>query len=460
MTATGVLSGVWLVAHGIGGVQDLPVPRWLFYWAGAIVLVVSFVLLGALWQRPVLARRSAGRLLRRPSPGSIGLARRVVQLVSLLLFVLVWLAALFGDTDPFSNLAPTWIYIAFWLGVPLLSVLFGDVWRALSPWRAIADVSVWVIERTGRRATPLAEYPERLGRWPAAVTLGAFAALELAYSDPSSPRALAFAIALYTYVALFGMMSFGRECWCTRGEGFAVAFSYFALIAPFEIEAGRLRLRWPFAGLARSEPLPGSIAVVAVMLGSVMFDGFSRSSWWQDLLAKIEGPYLISRPGVAELLVTATNVAGLLIAAALVGLAFRAACSAAGLLVDSPRDLGPEFVLSLVPIAFAYLVAHYFSLFVVQGQFLIPLVSDPFGQGRDLLGTVDYSPDLVPFSPNTVWYVQAGALVVGHVVALAIAHDRAVTIFVERRAALRSQLPMLALMVLYTVGGLWILSRP
>ena len=120
-------------------------------------------------------------------------------------------SALVGDTDPFRNLAPTWIYVIFWLGLPALTVVFGYVWRGLSPWRAMADAFVWVRKRTGGDPRPLAAYPERLGRWPAAVTLFAFASLELAYSDPASPRALAFAIALYTYVALFGMASFGRE---------------------------------------------------------------------------------------------------------------------------------------------------------------------------------------------------------------------------------------------------------
>jgi hypothetical protein len=116
-------------------------------------------------------------------------------------------------------------------------------------------------------------------------------------------------------------------------------------------------------------------------------------------------------------------------------------------------------VLPLVPIAAAYLVAHYFSLFVIQGQFIITLASDPFGRGWDLFGTIDFAPNLAIVSPNMVWYVQVGALVVGHVAGLAIAHDRAVTVFEDRRAALRSQYPMLALMVLYTVGGLWLLSR-
>ena len=151
-----------------------------------------------------------------------------LQALSAALFVLVLTAALFGDTDPFRNLAPTWVYVDFWLGLPLLSALLGNVLRALSPWRAIADGYVWVRELAGGEARPLAEYPERLVRWPAAVALFAFAALELAYTDPSSPRSLAFAIGLYTYVALFGMAAFGRDSWTRHGEGFAVLFSLLA----------------------------------------------------------------------------------------------------------------------------------------------------------------------------------------------------------------------------------------
>jgi len=135
------------------------------------------------------------------------------------------------------------------------------------------------------------------------------------------------------------------------------------------------------------------------------------------------------------------------------------ACTAARWAVNAPRSLLGDFLLSLVPIAFVYIVAHYFSLFVIQGQFAVPLLSDPLGRGWDLFGTADVVPNLAAVSPTTTWYVQVGALVAGHVAGLAIAHDRAVTIFPDRRIALRSQLPLLALMVLYTVGGLWVLSR-
>ena len=424
------------------------------------MLVVSFLLLGGLWHRPLLEPHAEGRSLSDAvSRIVLGPVRIAFQVLSVALFLLVWAAALLGDTDPFRNLAPTWVYVVFWLGLPLLSVLFGNVWRALSPWRALADAFVWLFERGGREARPLAEYPERLGRYPAAVALFAFVALELAYADPASPRALAFAIALYTYVVLFGMAAFGRDTWERHGEGFAVLFGLFARIGPLFARDGRVRLRWPLTGLAGADRVPGTLVFVAVMLGSVLFDGYSRTTTWQDLAARVEGPFIVDQPLVGELLVTLVSLGGLLAGVLLVAAAYAAACTAARWAVNAPRSLLGDFLLSLVPIAFVYIVAHYFSLFVIQGQFAVPLLSDPLGRGWDLFGTADVVPNLAAVSPTTTWYVQVGALVAGHVAGLAIAHDRAVTIFPDRRIALRSQLPLLALMVLYTVGGLWVLSR-
>jgi hypothetical protein len=229
-------------------------------------------------------------------------------------------------------------------------------------------------------------------------------------------------------------------------------------VAALAERGGRLVARAPLAGLAGRETRPGVLAFVAVMLGSVGFDGLSRSPFWQDLRADVEGPYILDAPGTAELVATALALAGLLGCVLVVAVAYLAATRAAHLLVSSDRSFEPEFVRSLVPIALVYAVAHYFTLLLVQGQYAIRFASDPFGYGWDLFGTADFSPNIAPLSPNAIWYVQVGSLVAGHVAGLAVAHDRAVTLLPER-PALRSQYAMLALMVVYTVGGLWLLSR-
>jgi len=452
---------VTVLAHGIGGVRDLPVPESFFFTSAAIVLVVSFVALGALWRRPLLDRHADGR--RLPGLLQTVLLSRVLRIVlgsiSVGLLVLVLATALFGTSLELLNFAPTFVYVTFWLGLPLLSVTLGDVWRVLSPWRAIADATVWVIERTGRVAEPLLEPTQRFGRYPAALALFAFVALELAHPRPAYPRTLGVAVALYSYWALAGMAVFGRDTWTRGGEGFAVAFQLLSRIAPFAVRDGSIVVRWPFTGLAGAERVTGTLVFVAVLLGSTSFDGFSRTTIWQNLLADLRSSLAGEPQWLIDLATTLLNVGGLALFAGAVVVTYLAAVEGARRLVHAPRSLVPDFVLPLVPIAFAYLVAHYFSLFVIQGQFIYSLASDPFGKGWDLFGTVDFAPNLTIVSPENVWYVQVGALVVGHVAGLAIAHDRAVALFENRRDALRSQYPMLGLMVLYTVGGLWLLSQ-
>src|SRR5581483_6150308 len=183
----------WLLAHGIGGIRDLPVPRYVFFYGAAGVLVVSFAALAFLWRRPVLAQRAAGK----PLPE--GLLRVLLGVPSVALLVFLWLGALVGRNNSGVNLTPTFVYVYFWIGMPLVVAVLGNIWSVLSPWKAAADGA----GRLTRREGPPFEYPSRLGRWPAALLLLAFAAIELTYTNPSDPRALALAIAIYSAITWF-----------------------------------------------------------------------------------------------------------------------------------------------------------------------------------------------------------------------------------------------------------------
>ncbi|MCS7008043.1 MAG: fenitrothion hydrolase, partial [Thermoleophilia bacterium] len=301
------------LAHGIGSVRDLPVPASFFYTTAAIVLVVSFVALGALWKRPLLERHGGGRRLSGLlSTILLSAALRVgLQAVAVALLTLTLTAALFGTPVEIRNWAPTFVYVAFWVGIPVLSVALGNVWRVLSPWRALADAAVYALERAGREARPILPAPTRLGRYPAAGALFAFVALELAHPRPADPRTLAVAIAIYTYWALAGMALYGRDAWERQGEGFAVAFGLLARIAPLAVREGTVIARWPLVGLAGSDPTRGTTLVLAVMIGSTSFDGFSRTSAWQGLVAEARARAADVSPRVLDLLTMALGLAGL-----------------------------------------------------------------------------------------------------------------------------------------------------
>ena len=453
-----------MIAHGIASVEDLPLPLWLFYYGGALVLVLSFVALGALWRRPKLELVQGGRALPEAlqrlllSPA----LRVAVSGASLALFAVVWLAALTGGRTRLDNIAPIFVFVIFWVGLVVVVLVLGNVWTALNPWRAAADAVAWLARRVGVEWATR-EYPAWLGRWPATTLLLAFTAFELAYVDQADPRKIGLAITVYSAVTWAGMAIYGRTAWLDNGEAFNVYFTLLSRLAPFGLrDTGRRRelvFRPPVAGLALPEPRPGTLAFVAVMLGSVAFDGLSRTRWWTEQQLELRGRYVLDQPAVADLLETLLNLAGLFGSVALVALAYVAAVEAARRVAGTDVDLAGAFVWSLVPIALAYALAHYFSLLLREGQLIVSLVSDPFGKGWDIFGSADFTPDYAIISPNTVWYVQVAVLVAGHVAGLVVAHDRAVSLFSSARLAVRTQYAMLALMVLYTAGGLWLLSQ-
>src|SRR6185312_2775934 len=156
--------------------------------------------------------------------------------------------------------------------------------------------------------------------------------------------------------------------------------------------------------LAGSDPVAGALLFVAVMIGSTSFDGFSRTATWVNLISRIRADLATSSLRVIDLATTATNLAALALFVTAVALTYLAAVRVAAALSGTRRSLVSEFVLPLVPIAAAYMVAHYFSYFLIKGQFIITLASDPFGRGWNLFETVDFAPNLAIVAPDTVWY--------------------------------------------------------
>ena len=442
-------------AHGFVGREDLPIPRVVFAWAATAVLVISFVGLAALWQTPRLEEVRERALLRLPLAleilaGAIGVA----------LFAIVVWAGLAGTQSTSANLAPTLVCVIFWTGIPVLSLLFGDVFAAFNPWRAVGRATGWVARRTAADKLPEPlRYPARLGRWPAAAGLLAFAVFELVIDGCEDPSLIAICALVYAAAQFVGMSLYGVEPWTRNGDGFAVLFRLFAAISPLHWENRRLSLRPLLSGVTRFDPIPGSVAVLVVAIATTTFDGASEGPVWTDIALWLQERLLdlgLSAAGALDIAYAIGLALAVLLVAGLYQFGIRGMHT-----VDRSRsraELAGLFVHSLVPIALAYMVAHYFSQLAYQGQAVAYLASDPLGRGWDLFGGAGRAIDYSILTANAIWYVQVGSLVLGHVAGLVLAHDRALVVFRDARRATSSQYWMLAVMIAFTSLGLWLLS--
>jgi len=456
-------------AHGLVQRADLPIPEWLFGWGALVVLVVSFVALAVLWQQPRYenAADPTAPPSWRPLPGALGrvlgspVVDAVAQTLSAALLVFLIVGGLAGTDAAQANLTPTFVFVVFWVGLVFASVVFGDVFRALNPWRAVGRATAAIGTRArGGRAPEHRPYPERLGRWPAAAGLFAFTWLELAESGGEHPHTLAVAAAIYSLVTLGAMAVYGVEPWVRNGEAFSVYFGLFSRVSPFEVRDERLGLRRPLEALTRLDVLPGTIAVVSVMIGTVTFDGLSSGKLWKDVQRILDGlwePLGLSVQTGLKASATVGMIACVLFVATFYRMGVLGMRSVGGDL-DATK-LARGFVHSLIPIAVVYVAAHYLTLLVFQGQATKFLISDPLGKGWDIFGTASASIDYGVLSQNMTWYLQVAFVVTGHVAALALAHDRALVMYGDSRRAARSQYWMLSVMVGFTTLALWLLSQ-
>jgi hypothetical protein len=451
--------------HGFGLRYDLPLPLTLWIIGAACAIVLSFLIISIAVRANAPAEAAAQpSVLRWQIDNGVTSARirLVAQLFAVAALILVVAAGIIGDQTPTRNLAPTAIWIAWWVGFSYLSAFVGNVWSVVNPWAATFAwgeriVSTW---RAPRRAT--VKWPESVGVWPGIALFIAFAWLELIWEGRSIPSKLAWLAIGFSVLTWTGMFIFGRVRWLTHADPFALAFGVLSKFAPTGYRGGQgmLILRVPGIGLVDNENISPSLSVfVVVMLSTVTFDGLMATPLWQ----RVESALYVALPVFGHSRLAIINTAGLLVFC----LTFIAVYRLVATLIAhasgnrmTPDAASRAFVLTLVPIAIAYLVAHYLSYFLIQGQLLIRLASDPFGFGWNIFGTAHFRPDIGIVGARFVWYTSLVAIVLGHVAAVSLAHIVALRRFEDRRLAIRSQIPMLVLMIAYTMMSLWIIAQP
>jgi len=457
-----------VAAHAFGQRYDLPLPLWLYTTGAGAIVALSFVVVALFLgrghddsdTRSVDALRVSGQ-----GWFWVRWVIKCVQIASVAVFALIVTACFIGKPDPFDNIAPTFVWVIWWVGLAFFSALVGNLWDLVNPWRILFQ---WATRRRDPDVV-FRPYPAWLGYWPAVFFLLIFAWMELISENGEKPRVLGALIVLYSLLTWAGMVRFGCEPWLRHGEVFTVVFGVLARFAPLSGQSGTLRLRFPATGLLVCDPVPISyVCLVLLLLTSVTYDGILETPFWRSLVAWISesttlrGTLLFLQDGGINLLMLIKTIALVVMTSLFTGayLAVSGLIGRAGSGRMSLRGLAGSFVLSIVPIAIAYHLAHYLSYLLIAGQNIIPLASDPFGAGWDLFDTRSYRLDLGIVNAKMVWYVAVSGIVIGHVVAVYVAHAMALRVFPTARQALFSQIPMLLLMVGYTMVSLWILSQP
>lgn len=461
-------------AHGFGRLYNLPVPFWLYAWAAAAALLLSFLLVGlfatarvqtAPTTAVVLNDRAWVRALRRLLP--------LLQLLSVALLLLCIATGWFGNRDPYRNFSMTFFWVVFLLGGTYLTALVGDFFAVLNPWRVITDV-------TGRLLPGYLQgrlrYRECWGDWPALLLYLAFIWQEL--FGFGRPLPLAQMLLAYTAINLLGVGLVGSQAWYRHCEFFSVFLRLVGLISPLHWQRGeagqRGSLQWRpmLSGLLEYRVLSvSSVVFILAMLSTTAFDGLRATRWWVRLFWGDPTGWITELAGTRPMMAYAAlrpwylgwETFWLLVSPFLYFAAYVFCIALAKYITRSLRPLRAllfAFATSLLPIALAYHASHYATLLLTQGLKIISLASDPFGWGWNLFGTAwMYRAPILP-SMDWVWHSQVGLILLGHVLGVVLAHRVALEVFPTRRQALLSQLPMLLLMMALTVAGLWIIAQP
>ncbi len=440
-------------AHAFAQRYDLPLPLWHYLIAAGAAVAFSFMI-AALFLRARAALPQARLTL---APQLANAAAASLRLFGVVAFALLLAAGFFGEQGDWdSNILPVTVWIVWWVGLVFACAALGDLWALLDPWRTIGKLFA---RDEGPRA-----WPEKLGEWPAVALFFAFAWCELAWTENAMPQKLATLILAYSALTWIGMALFGVETWRAKADPFARFFALFARFAPLAVEDGKLVLR-PFgAGLARQAlPSPAECGFVILILATVAFDGIGETPLWDSIVG--EAMQILYSAGIIQLIgytwaASLVKTLGLIATPLLFAAAYLAIClPVARLAGDSVGRTARRYLLSLVPIAIGYHLAHYLSYLLLQGQMIWPLLSDPLNLGWNLFGGRGHQVDIAAVGMGFVWLFAVAAIVVGHVAAVALSHAEALR-EAPPHIAVKSQIPMMLFMVGYTMLSLWILSQP
>ena len=431
--------------HGIASRHDLPLPFSFVVLGAILALTISFIILIFAWRQPRFDRVGGHPMPRLTAVVDHRITRLVARAVVLAAYAWAGLAIMAGQ-DLLTNPAFGFVYVWMWVGLVPISLLLGQFWRATNPLRTIHS-GLCALARVdpGRGLVALSA---KVGVWPAAAGTFGFAWLELVQPDRTTLAVLRVWALAWLVILVLGAIAFGQR-WIGAADPFEVYASTLAQMSIWRRVGDQLRLVNPLAGLNTWHAPPGATAVVAALLGSTAFDSFANTSWWISAVQSSNVPTV------------AWGTGGLLAMIIIVFVSFSLAAAWMGRYGDRPAAAYPRLMVgSLLPIVLGYVVAHYATLLIVEGQRTAINFSDPLGRGWNVFGSAEMGVNSAIFNyPTAVALIQLCAIVGGHVLGIVCAHEKAVALLPPDRA-LRGQLPLLLVMVGYTCAGLVLLFSP
>ena len=488
-------------AHGFGERYDLPIPLNYFLIGSSLTIIISFILIGIFIKQKNIANlfhenldpyKKQNFLSRKLAFNKFSkILINLLKTVSVILFLLTIISGSIGNQDPYKNFSVTFVWIIWWVGLGYINAIIGDVWNIINPWKIIFEFFENNFTHS-KNYSPIYKYPKKLDAWPAVILFLLFAWFENIF-DTSTPYKLSNLIIIYSIITWTGMILYGKYAWIEYADPFSKFFKIMSKFSITEIKIldinncklcefnciennecidcyscqetsskknKRLKFRFPGMGLIKTQNITMATSIfVLCQLATVSFDGIVETPFWVTIQIHIFSAVSIFGPNTVSNINTLGLILFPIVFIMLYGIFIWYIYIYSGKSLDAIY-IFKKFTLSLIPIALAYHFAHYLSYILIQGQYIIPLLSDPFGNGLNIIGTANNTINISIINAKIAWFISLISIISGHIISIFVAHIIALKIFKNQNIAIRSQYPMLFLMVFYTALSLWIIAQP